>query len=92
MRVPLGLMLCLVLVLSSCRSTRPPRIEICIADGYGGGDCIEKDDKRIVKTPSQLKNYWMTNPEDMAAFSAWCYETTPYVAGKAMKRIEGEIK
>lgn len=38
-RMPNGALLFLALVISSCRSDKPPAIPICTADGFGGADC-----------------------------------------------------
>lgn len=65
----------LVLSLYSC-GTIPPKIEVCIGDGFGGADCKSSSGETVYKSPSQLKNYWMTNQNDMAAFSSWCYRTS----------------
>jgi hypothetical protein len=77
----------LALALSSCREDRPPVIEICIGDGYGGADCILKDGTTAYKTPSQLQNYWMTSQYDMAEFSGWCYKANPKIIEEQMRRI-----
>ena len=40
MRMLNGVLLCLALVtLSSCRLDKPPAIQICTSDGFGGADC-----------------------------------------------------
>ncbi len=67
----LGALLCLALV--SCRSDKPPAIEICQHDGLGA-ECVEKDGTHVYKVPSELTNYWMTNQQDMSAFASWCYQ------------------
>lgn len=80
-----GGMLCLALGLalsSGCRETAPPKIDICIGDGYGGADCVLKDGSRAYKPPSALLNYWMTSQEDEAAFASFCYDA-PKTAIKA---------
>lgn len=87
------LLVSLVLLLTSCRDSYSPKIEICIGDGAGGADCTEADGSHVSKLPSQLKNYWMTNGPDMANFSSWCYQTTQERAKVEMKQIEaGAIK
>lgn len=71
----LGSVLCLglVLALSACRKDPPPKIDVCLHDGMGGGDCALKDGTRAYRVPSELTNYWMTSQEDMRAFTTWCY-------------------
>ena len=51
----------------------PPQIPICIHDGIGA-DCDIPGVGKVYKTPSELKNYWMTDQESMAKFSSWCYK------------------
>lgn len=90
-----GVRLCLALALlaaSGCRESRPPKIEICLGDGVGGADCVQRDGARKYRPPSELKNYWMTNPEDQAAFAAWCYDTSIQNAKEGMDAKEGEIR
>lgn len=82
----------LALSLSACRKSKPPVIEICIADGFGGADCILADDTKVYKSPSELKNYWLTNQADMAAFSSWCYQANVDTVKKAMQQIELQIQ
>jgi hypothetical protein len=86
----LGKPLCLVLgllLLSSCRDSVPPKIEICILDGLGGGHCIEADGSQLYKAPSTMKNYWATSQPDEANFSSWCYDTTTAAVTPAMEQI-----
>lgn len=64
-----------LVVLSSCRETTPPKIDICVGDGFGGADCVLKDGSRAYISPMNLKNYWMTPQEDMKSFANWCYST-----------------
>ncbi len=78
--------------LVGCRKSKPPVIEICIGDGFGGADCILRDDTKVYKAPSELKNYWLTSQEDMAAFSSWCYDADAIVVKKAMQQIELQIQ
>lgn len=71
-----GKMLCLALAfsLSGCRTDQPPKLSIiCIGDGFGGADCVENGGARTYKSPTDLKNYWMTTETDQANFSSWCY-------------------
>lgn len=70
----LALAICLSSV--SCRTDKPPKIEICTLDGFGGGDCILADGTRAYRSPSEMTNYWTTNQADMARFTAWCYDTS----------------
>lgn len=78
MRLKIGKSFCLALVLlSSCRKDFPPKTEICQLDGFGGADCILKNEKVVYKAPSELKNYIARSPDDEAAFTAWCYDTSP---------------
>lgn len=81
-----------LVALSSCRKDTPPPVEICIGDGVGGADCIEKDGSRRYRRPSELENYWMTNQEDQAAFASWCYKANPQSVERAMDRIAGDLK
>ena len=78
------------LLLSSCRDSVPPKIEICILDGTGGADCVEADGSQVFKVPSQLNNYWATNQPDEANFSTWCYDTTPSNVKTAMDNIKAK--
>lgn len=72
----LGVMLCLALVLGSCRKDHAPIIELCQLDGFGGADCMQRDGNVIYKAPEALKNYLATNSDDQAAFTAWCFQTS----------------
>lgn len=87
----LGKKLLVALVILSalgCRESKPPAIDICIGDGFGGADCALKPtsslrDKCHPLTsgayycpPSALVNVWMTPQADMEAFSSWCYQTS----------------
>lgn len=83
--------LVLCLVCASCRTSKPPVIEVCILDGFGGADCIETDGSKKVKLPSEIKNYWATNQNDMANFAGWCYQTTPQTAGLGMASLSQSI-
>ena len=67
----------LAFFLSSCRKDYPPKTDLCELDGFGGGDCVLKDGSEIYKSPSQMQNFMARSPEDEAAFTAWCYQTTP---------------
>lgn len=89
-----GKTLCLVLglALSACRSSTPPKIEVCILDGYGGADCVERDGSKLYRKPSELTNFWATNQVDQAAFASWCYKATPDQVSAAMAYIEKQAK
>lgn len=82
-----GSLLCLVL--AACRTDKPPVIEICIGDGFGAADCIDRDGNKVYRSPSELQNYWMSPQQDMAAFSSWCYKVNKEVIESEMqKKIE----
>lgn len=89
-RQPLGRLLCLSLglLLTSCRSSVPPKIEICIGDGFGGADCVEADGTKKYRAPTDLLNYWMTGEADESNYSAWCYQTSASNARAGMRAIE----
>lgn len=86
----LGRRLCLALglLLVSCRTSSPPSIEICLGDGTGGGNCISREGVKFYRVPSELQNYWMTNQDDMKAFSSWCYQTSPENTAAFMKLLK----
>lgn len=84
-----------LLPLSGCPSIHqdpPPVIEICIADGHGGADCIERDNTKLYRAPSQMKNYWCTNQEDEAAFAGWAYGASKEDAKSVMEQIQSEVQ
>lgn len=81
-----------LLLASSCRSSTAPAIEICIGDGFGGADCIRRDGSRLYRPPSELQNYWMTNQDDMRAYSSWCFDTSAKIMDLHMKRLTAEIQ
>lgn len=81
-----------LLLNSSCRDSVPPKIEICIGDGFGGADCIETDGSRKYKSPSELLNYWMTSESDEANYTSWCYGTSERNVQPAMKLIRDGMK
>lgn len=87
-----GVLLLGALGLASCKSSKPPVIEICIGDGVGGADCVERDNTKVYHPPSELTNYWMTNQADMAAFSSWCYAASNADVVTAMKSTAKEIR
>lgn len=86
----LGSLLCLVL--GSCRTDSPPPKEICILDGFGGGDCIESDGSKLYRPPSQMINYWSTNQPDIQAFVSWCYNIPLSSAAKKMEEINDSAR
>lgn len=81
-----------VILLSSCRSSTPPKIEVCLGNGFGGADCILKDGARKERLPSELQNYWMTNQDDIAAFSAWCYDTSLKNATQGVANMKADLR
>lgn len=84
--------LLLALPLLSCRTSVPPQIEICLGDGFGGADCVERDGTQMYRSPSSLQNYWMTNQVDESSFSQWCYQTTQENVDLHMQMIAEDIK
>lgn len=89
-----GVMLCLVLGLlqTSCRTSVPPKIENCINDGVGGGDCVEVDGSQRYRTPSEMKDMWSTNQADLANWAAWCYQADTALVKQSMKELERKTK
>lgn len=83
--------LVLASLLSGCRETFPPKIEVCIGDGFGGADCVEADGAKLYKAPSTLKTYWMTNSSDIANFSSWCYNVPNSSVEIQMRSIAKDI-
>jgi len=53
--------------------SKPPKIPVYIGDGLGGADGVDSAGNPSYKSPSQLKNYWMTDPVSQKAFADWCY-------------------
>lgn len=96
-----GLMLCLSLALlasASCRSSKPPAIDVCIGDGAGGADCVLREGSALrfkcvreqrgwYCPPSALENAWITTGDDMEAYSSWCYDTSRKNVRPAMRAI-----
>lgn len=84
----------LATITSGCpRKDPPPKISvICIGDGFGGADCVTSDGQNVYKSPSELKDFWMTTENDQANYSAWCYGTTPKVTAKVMRQMRVAIK
>lgn len=85
-------LLAVLVLLPNCRSSIPPAIEICLGDGVGGADCIERDNTKIYRPPSELKNYWMTNEPDEAAFASWCYNANPDQVQAVMNQKRLDLK
>lgn len=76
----------------SCRNSKPPKISlICLGDGYGGADCVDPAGNKIYKSPSDLKDFWMTTQVDEANYSAWCYDTSVSNTTKAMQVMNARI-
>jgi hypothetical protein len=84
------LFLALALLLNGCRSDQPPPKEICILDGFGGGDCVESDGSKLYRAPSAMLNYWATNETDEQNFAAWCYDTTPAAVAPVMQQLKAQ--
>lgn len=92
-RRPLAaLALSLLLLASSCRTTRPPAIPVYIGDGFGGADGREADGAAGYKAPSQLKGWWMTDQASMAQFAAWCYRTDVKTAEAVLESMRKEVQ
>ena len=91
-RGKLLLALLVLLLVSSCRDSSPPKIEVCILDGFGGGDCVEADGSQLYRAPSQMLNYWATSQPDMQNFSSWCYDTSSSAAKAGMAVIEEQAR
>lgn len=81
-----------LLALSSCRRDYPPVVEVCILDGVGGGDCIEKDGSKLYRAPSEMKNYWATSQDDMAQFSSWCFKSSLNQAEIELQSIRNGLR
>lgn len=89
---------------SSCRRSSPPKIDICLGDGVGGGDCLLREGSRLrgicIKLrdagwycpPSALENAWMTTQEDMAAYSSWCHDTSQKNVKAHMRAIREAVR
>lgn len=93
LRLKSGVLLLTVLAfLSGCRTSTPPKIIVCIADGVGGMDCVDKQGTKYSLLPSQTENMWCTTQEDMAAFSSWCYDTNLRVTESGMRDLEAQIR
>lgn len=84
--------LLLFLLLTSCRSSTPPQIEICLGDGFGGADCLLATGEKITRLPSELQNYWMSPSEDFSRFAAWCYDTRQNLISKHMEDLRIDLK
>lgn len=85
-----GKLLSVALLLgSACATTEttPPPIPVFFHDGLGGADGRESNGDKAYKKPSQLKNWWMTDPLSMARFSAWCYRLPPNEVDRLLAEI-----
>ena len=80
-----------IFLIVSCRSSTPPEIEICIGDGLGGADCDLPKVGKVYRPPTMLKNYWMTNQEDMARYSSWCYDANYEDIKKLLEKKRKDI-
>ena len=65
---------------------------ICIGDGFGGADCSTAAGTHIYKSPSELKDYWMTTQTDEANFASWCYDAPPSLVKQSMDSMKASIK
>ena len=79
-------------VYSGCRSSKPPKIPICIGTGYGGADCKLVDGTYEHWGPTKLKNAWITTQHGMALFSSWCYDAKLSIIQAEMAEIDEEIR
>lgn len=73
-------------------SSTPPPMPVCIGDGKGGAQCVDATDKTFYADPASLNNWWMTSPESMAAFTAWCYGAKVDQVKSEMQKIEVKAK
>lgn len=48
--------------------------------------------EKLYKSPSELKNFWMTTQTDEKNFSSWCYDVSVDAASKVMSSISQSIK
>jgi hypothetical protein len=76
---------------SSCRTDKPPAIEVCILDGFGGGKCVESDGTELYKSPSAMKDYWATNEPDMGNYTSWCYQTSAASVQPSLLRVKQQV-
>lgn len=81
-----------LLSLSACRKDPPPKIDIGTGDGFGGANAVLKNGTREYWPPSKLKNAWITNQEDMAAFAAWCYDIDVETARAALENLRANTE
>lgn len=86
-----GTMFCLAIAIASCRGSKPPVIEVCIGDGFGGADCVEADGSKKYRAPSELRDYWMTSEADEQNFASWCYDVNRSYAAAGMVGIKSNI-
>lgn len=80
------------LTISGCRTDNPPAKEVCILDGFGGGDCVEADGSKKYRAPSEMVNYWSTNEADAENFFSWCYKTGKSTIKNSMEAIQASVK
>lgn len=92
------------LSLFGCRSSTPPKIDICIGDGMGGADCSLKKGSMMREKcsaltnggfycpPSVLLNMWMTTQPDMEAWSSWCFDTSILNTQSGMRALKTRIQ
>lgn len=77
--------------ISGCRTDKPPAIEVCILDGFGGGQCVESDGTEVYKSPSAMKDYWATNESDMGSYTSWCYQTNAASVQPSMLWVKQQV-
>jgi hypothetical protein len=66
-------------------------IPIGIGDGVGGADFILEDGTKEYWPPSKLRGAWMTTPQGMEKFAAWCYQINAKHARAGMRDYEKRI-
>ena len=75
-----------LLVLTSCRTSRPPAMPVFIHEGGadpaqgvlgGGADGVERDGTPAHRNAEDLKQWWMTDADGIARFTEWCYDLRP---------------
>jgi hypothetical protein len=69
----------LVILLSSCSSlafgpkrSDPPPLGNCVLGPTGGGQCTDSNGVASVKLPTDLVNWIAFDPNQWAAYDAWC--------------------
>ena len=69
-----GLCLALALSLSACRTDKPPPVDLCHGDGFGGCNGTKATGEHFDKLPSELENaFVIPDPRQAEAFIKWCY-------------------